>query len=776
MKTLNLVIAAVFQCYLASVGVLGTKVSAQEVTSENLGCTGNFRTVLGQDAPNYCTSAEADSGILFDQLNLIRNSDQSINLEFRVFNRGSADALVEVYDSVERLQDIKIIDGNRPPTGLIQSGRDLFTKVPASLFSRYPLGDARRDLQEQNMIVTIPAGGSVKITKSSNFAIWYNTAMLGLEVAQLVQGDSELTKAETTQPVREFAKEFGTQTAINIFKGEPSVQSAFSLDFIDQNKLGEVLQKLLQYTYSELNERDPSKNPILGAFLDVYLTGSNYSLETLIDTYILPGLGTLVRSVRIGGNAVNTFARAADLYNATVSGQRATVTLRDAQTSNLGNIQQNEVPVPFLVKDIKSSTLTAVGVGNTLFFSTGELWKSDGTAEGTVLIKDIRSGSRGSTPRYLTAVGNTLFFRADDGVNGYELWKSDGTAEGTVLVKDIRTGSRGSDDLSSHPSNLTAVGNTLFFSALAGILDSELWKSDGTAEGTVLVNQTEPSDLTAVGNTLFFTADDAANGLELWKSDGTAQGTVLVKDIRIGYSGSFTRSLGSSNYLAAVGNTLFFTANDGVNGDELWKSNGTAQGTVLVKDIRTGSSGSNLSDLTAVGNTLFFRVDDGVNSNELWKSNGTAQGTVLVKDITTSSLTAVGNTLFFTANDGVNGNELWKSDGTAQGTVLVKDIRTGSSGSLTGSLAESPGDLTAVGNTLFFTANDGVNGEELWKSDGTAQGTVLVKDIRTGSSGSEPSNLTVVGNTLFFKANGDELWAITVDNVALPSGVIKKRL
>ncbi|WP_274518323.1 ELWxxDGT repeat protein, partial [Microcystis aeruginosa] len=150
----------------------------------------------------------------------------------------------------------------------------------------------------------------------------------------------------------------------------------------------------------------------------------------------------------------------------------------------------------------------------------------------------------------------------------------------------------------------------------------------------------------------------------------------------------------------------------------------------LVKDIFPGLSGSSPGYLTVVGNTLFFRANDGVNGTELWKSDGTAAGTVLVKDIRLGSggsdpgfLTAVGNTLFFRSLDGVNGQELWKSDGTAAGTVLVKDIRLGSGGS-------SPYYLTAVGNTLFFRSLDGVNGQELWKSDGTAAGTVLVKDIR----------------------------------------------
>ena len=125
-----------------------------------------------------------------------------------------------------------------------------------------------------------------------------------------------------------------------------------------------------------------------------------------------------------------------------------------------------------------------------------------------------------------------------------------------------------------------------------------------------------------------------------------------------------------------------------------------------------------------------------MNGTELWKSDGTAAGTVLVKNISPGdsssyfyNLTVVGNTLFFSAR-GVSGTGLWKSDGTAAGTVLVKNI--------------SPDNLTAVGNTLFFSAR-GVSGYELWKSDGTAAGTVLVKNIRPSSSSSNPRNLTALG-------------------------------
>src|SRR5262249_27563073 len=121
-------------------------------------------------------------------------------------------------------------------------------------------------------------------------------------------------------------------------------------------------------------------------------------------------------------------------------------------------------------------------------------------------------------------------------------------------------------------------------------------------------------------------------------------------------------------------------------------------------------------------------------------------------------LTNVNGTLFFTASDGSHGQELWKSDGTAAGTVLVKDINPGSNGS-------NPTSLTNVNGTLFFTANDGSHGQELWKSDGTAAGTVMVKDINPGSSAygnSSPTDLTNVNGTLFFSAydaaHGGELW------------------
>src|SRR5262245_59568198 len=157
------------------------------------------------------------------------------------------------------------------------------------------------------------------------------------------------------------------------------------------------------------------------------------------------------------------------------------------------------------------------------------------------MVLDINQESY--NPSQMVAVGSTTCFVANDGVHGFELWKTDGTEAGTVLVKDILPGSFG-----SNIDNLTNVNGTLFFSATDGA-GAELWRSDGTAAGTVPVKFLTwfPTGLTNVNGTLFFAADDfTSHGVELWKSDGTTTGTVLVKDIypgtHPGYSGEYPNS------------------------------------------------------------------------------------------------------------------------------------------------------------------------------------------------------------------------------------------
>ncbi len=179
----------------------------------------------------------------------------------------------------------------------------------------------------------------------------------------------------------------------------------------------------------------------------------------------------------------------------------------------------------------------------------------------------------------------------------------------------------------------------------------------------------------------------------------------------------------------------------------------------LVKDISVGPSGSSSPnaepDRVAVGGFVYFVADDGSHGRELWKTDGTSAGTTMVSDIDDNgsdgsdprNLAVLDGEILFSADDGDVGRELWKTDGTSAGTVLVKDIRDlGANGS-------SPDSLTRADDHLYFSALDGKglgdNGRELWKTDGTEAGTVLVEDINPGSSNSSsPRELADVDGPL----------------------------
>jgi ELWxxDGT repeat protein len=375
-----------------------------------------------------------------------------------------------------------------------------------------------------------------------------------------------------------------------------------------------------------------------------------------------------------------------------------------------------------------------------------------------VVVKDVPPDFTvpGGPVQNMVNVNGTLFFTSFSTTQGSQLWKSNGTPAGTVLVAALSP----TPGTNVGAGNLTNVDGTLFFSA-QGASGPALWKSDGTPAGTVVVKTITPfgpfgaalEDLTAVDGSLFFFASSFGT-LELWRSDGTAAGTAELAMF------PFIGGIDSAPQIpsAAVGANFFFAADDGIHGAELWVSDGTPAGTRIVTDINPGPASSlqEGSDLANVNGRLFFDANDGVHGDELWVSDGTAAGTVMVSDINPGSassspgdLTNVNGTAFFTADDGVHGTELWRSDGTAAGTLLVADINPGTAPSL-------PHALTNVSGTLFFSAFDGVHGpSELWKSDGTAASTVLIKDIDP-----EPGNpffsfindATNVGGVLYFSA------------------------
>ncbi|MBZ5740207.1 ELWxxDGT repeat protein [Nocardioides mangrovi] len=365
-------------------------------------------------------------------------------------------------------------------------------------------------------------------------------------------------------------------------------------------------------------------------------------------------------------------------------------------------------------------------------------------------------------PRQGVEVGGRLYFVADDGVHGRELWRSDRTADGTALVDDIRGGAGDSD-----PGSLVGMDGDLYFAATDRAHGRQLWRSDGTRAGTVLVKAigaggygtggTGNADgMVLVGERLFFVADDGIHGSEVWTSDGTTAGTVMVKDV--GRNDAYPGPTG----LEAVGDTVFFTEDDGVHGQELWQTDGTRAGTTLVKDLSPGSASTDFSYSAGTSDSLLFFADAG-HGRELWVSDGTADGTHVVEDVAPATaydggaeMVAVGQQVFFVADDGTHGRELWTSDGTETGTVLVKDISSDDEGGYYGN--HGPEGLSAANGLLYFSADDDVHGREPWRSDGTEDGTVLVDDVNPGEAGSGPADFTAVGGSVYF-ASGIRLFA-----------------
>jgi ELWxxDGT repeat protein len=377
-------------------------------------------------------------------------------------------------------------------------------------------------------------------------------------------------------------------------------------------------------------------------------------------------------------------------------------------------------------------------------------------------IKDIRPGETSSEAREFTPLGpGQLFFRADDGVHGFELWRTDGTPAGTALAVDLREG-----DPNGFPANLVSIGAQLFFTAYDTPLaeGSKVFVSDGTAAGTQLLTDTYPGlpsnpagpplpdDFTPLGSQVLFTATDPEAGHELWRTDGTPAGTARVIDLHPGTEWSLPVDLTEFDgvvYFAADDSVIKHPDGSATYDRELFRSDGTAQGTFRVKDIYPGPEPSVPGELTPFRSSLYFAAVEPGFGRELWKTDGTEGGTVRVSDIWPGApggapehVTVFGQQLVFSASDGRSGVELWRSDGTASGTQLLKDIHP-SGDSL-------PLDFEIAGQRLFFNADDGANGRELWVSDGTALGTRLVRDIVPGAESSAPGSLTALGSRVWF--------------------------
>ena len=402
---------------------------------------------------------------------------------------------------------------------------------------------------------------------------------------------------------------------------------------------------------------------------------------------------------------------------------------------------------PTLVKDINpfgsSNPTSLTTIGSTIYFAANdgvhgnELWKSDGTAVGTKMVKNIRPYGKGSFPMNLTTVNGTLFFTANDGKHGRELWKSDGTKAGTVMVKDV-----GSLYMRVPP---IAVGARLFFFRDMGFDTFQLYVTDGTSTGTkgdltddsMTMASSRASARATLNGKLYFIPYGHDASAQLWVSNGTRSGTHRV-------AGS--PKADEIYFLPAHGQNLYFVTFSQVAevSIQLWKTDGTKLGTKPLTSV--GELGTVPDEAVKMGKQLYFGESGMLGA--LWKTDGTATGTREISGSAVAFLIATGGRLYFSAH-----GALLTSDGTAAGTH---------------ELMQSEGGwlrhLVPVGNQVcFFAPNEDFGTWTLGKSDGTTGGTYAVKSFVNSAATDTPG--ASMGGRFFFAADdgshGAELWSYT---------------
>lgn len=341
-----------------------------------------------------------------------------------------------------------------------------------------------------------------------------------------------------------------------------------------------------------------------------------------------------------------------------------------------------------------------------------ELWVTDGTPTGTTLVKDIKVGTTSSGVRHATAMGGKVYFSANDGAHGRELWVSDGTESGTHIVKDIAAGGN-----SSNPRNLYAVGSRLVFTAFRPGIGWSMWATDGTEVGTVLINDVETANTNddyyynwhhtwcVVGSTLYFNATNTTHGSALWKTDGTAVGSQVVKNIAPGGLG------GTPIALTTMGGKLYYTSvNDN---SQLWVSDGTDAGTVRFTNAIWACDFT-----TGINGLVYVRGTNGTMTNGIWVTDGTPGNLTLLSTTLSASWFYIERGGLAYMNPDAPSPHPYRplvgSDGTPGGTGVVASV--------------SCNLPYTVGNTLYFSSPFDDPNARLWKSDGTGPGTVKVTD------------------------------------------------
>ncbi len=436
------------------------------------------------------------------------------------------------------------------------------------------------------------------------------------------------------------------------------------------------------------------------------------------------------------------------------------MTLAELQTNLVKDIWSGSSSSTRHTELMPRSIYTAVkpvNINGTLFFSADdgvhgeELWQSDGTAAGTKMFEDFILGAEGSEPSNITSTGNDLFLtRKSNEQDYFELIKIDTNSKEIIRLKKSKgtphnTPGNSSQYIGSPFKDMSNINGTLIFRDNSE--ENYNWKTDGTVAGTrsrdtERIHISDTSSWTMKDNNVIFTAweegADGSSDLTLWQSKGVGKEAVKIN----GDYGSI--AVGS---LVNMNLGLFFIAEKEDENFNLWKYDET--GTLSVKELS-----NNVHSLIKVKDKLFF-----ISSGELWISDGTSAGTKSIKSNSElpsffHNLTSSNDTLFFTL-----GAELWKSDGTVAGTVLVKKFQNKIS---------THSNFIHLNELLFFVPDnyfpvDRLKSKGLWQSDGTEAGTTAVQFPETTYLSN--NSLFNINNSLFFFADdgihGRELWTLS---------------
>lgn len=357
-----------------------------------------------------------------------------------------------------------------------------------------------------------------------------------------------------------------------------------------------------------------------------------------------------------------------------------------------------------------------------------EPWVSDGTTKGTQLLKDIIPGNQGSLFIEFSYSNDTLlYFIAmnpdQSGVTLKDLWRTDGTPEGTFLIDSM---GQFYPDM-SYDECVFYKGE--FYYSVTNSTSKTIYATDGSKNAPRVVasfknqNYESRSNLAIFNNTLYFYAYTDKYGTELWSSDGTAAGTKMVADL---YTGANSSKNNTGKLLAHKDKLFFVAQRNTTEGFELFYISTIDRGPWLFNDFTPTSGLSSNVDL-AKGNDSFFFInvlgnDDGVYvSDGHWMNTRKFQNTAEPNAIYMGYRAyQINNKVLVCASTGNTGIELYKSDELLNNNGMLRDINPGG-----GSGLFWKSDIFTVNNKGYFLGTNSLLGTDIWVTDGTEDSTIL---------------------------------------------------